>query len=115
MRRAALPSAGVAAQAGAVRGRTAWRGGIAPALHWLHNPCMAAWLRKPAPLAELPASAACQPVAACAVHNLRPLLPAAAAGYDLAFMWDQPDPAEIAWQQFLGMGLQEGRPHRFIC
>lgn len=37
------------------------------------------------------------------------------SGYDLAFMWDQPDPAGIAWDQFLTMGLYEGRPYRFTC
>ena len=37
------------------------------------------------------------------------------SGYDLAFMWDQPDPAGLAWEQFLSMGLYEGRPYRFTC
>lgn len=37
------------------------------------------------------------------------------AGYDLSFIWDQPDPPELAWQQFLQMGLHEGRPYRFSC
>ncbi|EFN53576.1 hypothetical protein CHLNCDRAFT_136762 [Chlorella variabilis] len=35
------------------------------------------------------------------------------SGYDLAFMWEQPDPPALAWEQFLGMGLYEGRPYRF--
>lgn len=37
------------------------------------------------------------------------------SGYDLAFMWEQPDPPALAWEQFLGMGLYEGRPYRFTC
>lgn len=37
------------------------------------------------------------------------------SGYDLAFIWDQPDPPGLAWDQFLSMGLYEGRPYRFTC
>lgn len=37
------------------------------------------------------------------------------SGYDLKFMWDQPDPPGLAWDQFLSMGLYEGRPYRFTC
>lgn len=37
------------------------------------------------------------------------------SGYDLAFMRDDPDPAGLAWEQFLRMGLYEGRPYRFVC
>ncbi len=35
--------------------------------------------------------------------------------YDLGFMLSLPDPANEAWNQFLRMGLFEGRPHRFTC
>ncbi|KAL4459147.1 hypothetical protein ABPG75_014012 [Micractinium tetrahymenae] len=37
------------------------------------------------------------------------------SGYDLSFIWDQPDPPGLAWEQFLSMGLYEGRPYRFTC
>lgn len=37
------------------------------------------------------------------------------SGYDLSFIWDQPDPPGLAWEQFLTMGLYEGRPYRFTC
>ena len=37
------------------------------------------------------------------------------SGYDLSFMWEQEDPPGLAWDQFLSMGLFEGRPYRWTC
>lgn len=35
--------------------------------------------------------------------------------YDLGFMLQEADGAQRAWEQFLQMGLYEGRPYRFTC
>lgn len=35
--------------------------------------------------------------------------------YDLGFMLSLSDPSTEAWNQFMRMGLMEGRPHRFTC
>lgn len=35
--------------------------------------------------------------------------------YDIGFMGQGVDPAGQAWEQFLRMGIYEGRPHRFLC
>ena len=35
--------------------------------------------------------------------------------YDLGYMADQRDAADLAWGQFLRMGIYEGRPYKFIC
>lgn len=35
--------------------------------------------------------------------------------YDIGFMGQAIDPAGQAWEQFLRMGIYEGRPHRFLC
>ena len=59
---------------------------------------------------DVAAHASLHPVQACFDHKFY-----INSGYDLAFIWDQPDPPGLAWDQFLSMGLYEGRPYRFTC
>lgn len=38
-----------------------------------------------------------------------------ANAYDLAHFWDYGDPEGEAWDQFIKMGIYEGRPHKWKC
>lgn len=87
--------------------RQAGRGGAPPSQAWLDSLSANEW---PAVVAPALLEEAERRGPACFDHAFY-----IDSGYDLAFVWDDPDPAGLAWDQFLRMGLYEGRPYRFVC